>query len=136
MKIQVAEKWRTGCSKHKQEQENVWQILGIVSNWYLLSNLKLLKLQLQNSITLPPDAKSWLIGKDPDAGKDWGQEEKGETEGKMVGWHHWLSWHEFEQIPGDSEEQGNLACCRPWDCKELDTAEWLHNNSAILVSFI
>ena len=135
MKKQVAEKW-TGCSKHEQEQENVWQILGIVSNWYLLSNLKLLKLKLQNSITLPPDAKSWLFGKDPDAGKDWGQEEKGETEGEMVGWHHWLSWHEFEQIPGDNEEQGNLACCRPWDCKELDTTEWLHNSSAILVSLI
>ena len=59
----------------------------------------------------PPDAKSWLIGKDPDAGKDWGQEEKGMTEDKVVGWHHWLSTNEFQQTPGDSEEQGSLVCC-------------------------
>ena len=57
------------------------------------------------------DAKSWLIGKDPNAGKDWGQEEKGATEDEMVGLHHWLSGHEFEQTPGDSEGQGSLACC-------------------------
>ena len=56
-------------------------------------------------IFCPPDAKSWLIGKDPDAGKDWGQEEKGTTEDKTVGWHHQLNTHEFEQTPGDSEEQ-------------------------------
>ena len=59
----------------------------------------------------PPDAKSWLIGKDPDAGKDWGQEEKGMTEDKVVGWHHWLSTNEFQQTPGDSEGQGSLVCC-------------------------
>ena len=53
----------------------------------------------------PPDAKSWLIGKDPDAVKDWGQEEKGMTEGEMVGWDHWLNGHEFEQTPWDSKGQ-------------------------------
>ena len=58
----------------------------------------------------PPDAKSWLTGKDPDAGKDWGQEEKGVTEDGMVGWHHWLNGREFKQTPGDSEGQGSLAC--------------------------
>ena len=65
-------------------------------------------------IILPPDAKSWLIGRDPDAEKDWGQEEKGATEDEMVGWHHRLSGHEFEQISGDSKGQGNLACCSSW----------------------
>ena len=63
-------------------------------------------------ILRPSDAKSWLIGKDPDAGKDWEQEEKGVTEW-MVGWHHWLNGHEFEQTPGDSEEQASLVCYSP-----------------------
>ena len=70
----------------------------------------------------PPDVKRQPIGKDPDAGKDWGQEEKGATEDdEMFGWHHWLSGYEFEQIPGDSEGQGSLACCSPWGYKESDT---------------
>ena len=68
-----------------------------------------------------PDVKSWLIGKDPDAGKDWGQEEKGTTEDEMVGWHHQLDGHEFEQALGDGEGQGGLVCCSPWGRKELDT---------------
>ena len=73
-------------------------------------------------ILWPPDAKSQLIGKDPDAGKDWGQEEvKRVTENEMVRWHHKLSGHEFEQTPGDSEGQGRLVCCSPWGCKESDT---------------
>ena len=70
--------------------------------------------------------KSWLIGKDPDGGKDWGQEEKGVTEDEMVGWHHWLNGHEFEQTLGDGERQGNLVCCSPRDYKELDMTEWLN----------
>ena len=57
------------------------------------------------------DAKNWLTGKDPDAGKDWGQEEKGATEDEIFGWHHWLNGYEFEQTPGDSEKQGSLVCC-------------------------
>ena len=61
-------------------------------------------------ILWPHDAKSWLIGKDPDAGKDWGQEAKGITEDEMVGWHHWINGCEFEQTPGDSEGQGSLDC--------------------------
>ena len=61
-----------------------------------------------------PAAKNWLIGKDPDAGKDWGQEEKKATEDEMVGWHDWLNGHEFEQTPGDSEGQGSLAFYSPW----------------------
>ena len=72
----------------------------------------------------PPDVKSRLIGKDPDAGKDWRQEEKGATEKEVVGWHHWLNGHELEQTLGDGEGQGSLACCSPWGHKESDTTDW------------
>ena len=78
-------------------------------------------------ILWPPDAKSQLIGKDPDAGEDWGHE-KGMTEDEMVGWHHWLNGHEFEQTSGNSEGRGSLACCSPWGHKELDMTEQLNNN--------
>ena len=73
-------------------------------------------------ILCPLDVKSWLMGKDPHAGEDWGQEEKEATEAEMFGWHHGLSGHEFEQVPGDSEGKGSLACCSPWGCKELNTS--------------
>ena len=73
-----------------------------------------------NSNIWPPDVKNWLIWKDPDAGKDWGQEEKGVTEDEMVGWYHRLNGHEFEQTSGDSEGQGSLACCSPWGREESD----------------
>ena len=73
-----------------------------------------------------PDVKSWLIGKDPDAGKNWRQEEKGMIEDEMVGWHCQLNGHEFEQAPGYGEGQGSLACCSPWGRKELDTTEPLN----------
>ena len=69
----------------------------------------MLKLKLQYSG--PPDPKSWLIWKDPGAGKDWGQKEKRETENEMVGWHHWLNGHEHGETLGDCEGQGGLACC-------------------------
>ena len=65
----------------------------------------------------PPDVKNWLLGKDPDAGKAWGQEEKGMTENEMVGWHHWLNGHEFGQAPGIGDGRGGLVCCRPWVIK-------------------
>ena len=61
---------------------------------------------------------NWLIGKDPIAGKDWKQEEKGTTEDEMAGWHHWLNGQEFEQIPGDGDGQGGLVCCSPWGHKK------------------
>ena len=80
-------------------------------------------------ILWPPDVKSWLIGKDPDAGKDWRQEEKGITEDEMVGWHHWLNGHEFEQTPGNSGQE-SLVCCSRWNCKELDMTLWLNNNNS------
>ena len=73
----------------------------------------------------PPDVKKWLIGKDPDAGKDWRQE-KGTTEDEMDGWHHRLVEREFEQALGVGDEQGSLACCSPRGCKKLDTTEWLN----------
>ena len=79
-------------------------------------------------ILWPPDAKSRLIRKDPDAGKDWRQEEKETTEDEMVGWHHRLNRHEFEQTQEDSKGQGSLVCCSPWGHKELDTTEWLNKN--------
>ena len=75
----------------------------------------------ETPIFWPPDAKSWLIREDADAGKDWGQEEKGVTEDELVGWHHWVKRHEFEQTLGDREGQGSLVCCSPWGGKESDT---------------
>ena len=73
----------------------------------------------------PPHAKSWLIGKDSDTGRDWGQEEKVTTEDEMVGWHHRLYGHEFEWTPGVGDGQGGLACCDSWGCKESDMTESL-----------
>ena len=72
-------------------------------------------------ILWPPDPKSWLTGKDPDAGKDGRREEKGTTEDEMVGRHHWLHGYEFEQTLGGNEGQGSLVCCSPRGCKESDT---------------
>ena len=73
-----------------------------------------------------PDARSWLIWKDPDAGKDWGQEGKGMAEDEMVGWHHRLNGHEFGWTLGAGDGQWSLACCGSWGCNELDTTEWLN----------
>ena len=72
----------------------------------------------------PPDVKSWLIGKDPDVGRDWGQEEKGTIEDEMAGWHHRLNGHEFGWTPGDIDGQGGLVCCNSWGRKESDTTEY------------
>ena len=80
--------------------------------------------EVESPILWPLDVKHQLIGKDPDAGKDWGQEEKGTTEDELVGWHHRLNGHESEQTPGHGEGQESLACCSPWGRKELDTTEW------------
>ena len=75
--------------------------------------------EAETPILWPPDGKS--LGKDPNDGKGWSQEDIGTIEDEMVGWHHWLNGHEFEQAPGDSEGQGSLACCSPWGCKKSDT---------------
>ena len=82
--------------------------------------------EAETPILWPPDAKSWLIGKDPDAGRDWWQEEKGTTEDEMAGWHHRLDGHEFEWTPGVGDGQGSLACCDLWGCKESDMTERLN----------
>ena len=82
-------------------------------------------------ILWPPDEKSWLIGKDPNDGKDWGQEEKGVTEDEVVGWHHWLNGHKFGQTAGDSGGQESLACCSSWGHKESGTTEQQNNNLLI-----
>ena len=79
----------------------------------------------ETPVLWPPHAKSWLIGKDSDAGRDWGQEEKGTTEDEMAGWHHWLNGCESEWTPGVGDGQGVLACCDSWGRKESDTTEWL-----------
>ena len=85
--------------------------------------------EAEATLLWPLDAKSLLIGKDSDAGKDWRQEEKGTTEVELVGWHHWLNGNEFEQALGDCEGPRSLACCSPGDCKESDPTEWLNNNN-------
>ena len=82
--------------------------------------------EAETPILWPPDAKSWLIGKDPDAGKDWGQEEKGTTEDEMVGWHHRLNGHGFGWTPGVGDSQGGLVCCSSWGHKESDMTERLN----------
>ena len=86
-------------------------------------------------ILWPHDGKNWLIKRDLGAGKDWRQE-KGTTEDEMVEWHHWLSGHEFEQVLGDGEEQGSLACYSLWGRKESDMTERLNNNCSIAFPFI
>ena len=83
--------------------------------------------EAETPILWPPNVKNWLIWEDPDAGKDWGQEEKRATKDEVVGWHHQLNGHESEQTQGDSEEQGSLACCSLWGCKESDMTERLNN---------
>ena len=80
----------------------------------------------ETPVLWPPDVKRWLIGKDSDAGRDWGQKEKGATEDEMAGWHHQLNKHEFEWTPGVGDGQGGLACCDSWSCKESDTTEQLN----------
>ena len=82
--------------------------------------------EAETPVLWPPHAKSWLSGKDSDAGRDWGQEVKGTTEDEMAGWHHWLNGRESEWTPGVGDGQGGLACCESWGHKESDTTEWLN----------
>ena len=86
------------------------------------------RVDAETLILWPPDAKSWLTGKDPDAGRDWRKGEKGATEDEMVGWHHWLYGHESEQIPGDSKGQGSLVYCSLRGFKESDMTLMSENN--------
>ena len=82
--------------------------------------------EAQAPLLWPPDVMSLIIGKDPDSGKDWGQEEKGMTEDEMVGWLHWHNGHGFGWTLGVGDGQGGLVCCGSWGHKESDTTEWLH----------
>ena len=88
--------------------------------------------EAETPILWPPDVKSWLIWKDPDAGKDWGQEEKGTTEDEMAGWHHWLDGHEFGWTPEVGDSQGGLVRCNSWGHRESDTTEWLNRTEVFL----
>ena len=102
--------------------------------------------EAETPILWPPDEKNWLIGKDSDAGREWGQEEKGTTEHEMAGWHHWLDGHESEWTLGVGDGQGGLACCDSWGHKESDMTEQLnelnlstgerHLNTKILAFFL
>ena len=85
--------------------------------------------EVEVQIVWPLDVKNWLLRKDPDAGKDWRQDEKGITEDEVVGWHHLLNGHEIEQMPGDGEGKGNLECYSPWGHKESKTTEPMKNNT-------
>ena len=98
-------------------------ILKEISAEYSLEGLMAVT---ETPILWPHDAKNWLLRKDPDAGKDWREEEKGLTEDEMVGWHCWLNGHESEQALGVGDGQGGLVCCSPWGCKESDTTERLN----------
>ena len=98
------------------------KILTIGDIWWDIRN----DAKAETSVLWPSHAKSWLTGKDSDAGRDWRQEEKGTTENEMAGWHHELYGRESEWTPWDGVGQGGLACCDSWGLKESDTTEWLN----------
>ena len=109
-----------------------WESLGLQGDptspfWRRLALGALWKddAKAETPVLWPPHAKSWLLGKDSDAGRDWGQEEKGTPEDEMAGWHHWLSGRESEWTPGVGDGQGGLVCCDSWCCKESDMTERL-----------
>ena len=116
MKTVDIKKLREGAEGFSHQELHIWP-------WIFIGRTDA---EAEAPILWPPGAKSQLTGKDLDAGKDWGQKEKGEIEDEVVGWHHQFNGHEFMQAPGDSEGQGSLACCSPWDHKESDTTEWLN----------
>ena len=92
-------------------------------SWILIGRTDV---EAETPVLWPSDTKNWLIGKDPDAGKDWRREEKGMTEDEMVRWHHWLNGHEFEQALGVGDGQGSLGCCSLWGGKESDMDQWMN----------
>ena len=113
--------------------EDSWESLGLqgdpTSPFWRRSALVFFERTDAKAETLvlwPPHTKSWLIGKDSDAGRDWGQEENGTTEDEMAGWHHRLDGREFEWTPADGDGQRGLACCNLWGRKESDTTELLY----------
>ena len=107
---------------------------GFLTSWATRMFIGRTDVEAETPILWPPDAKSWLIWKDPDAGKDWGQEEKGTTEDETVGWHHRLNGYGFGGTPGVGDGQGGLACCGSWGHKESDVSEqlkWTELNQGI-----
>ena len=131
--------------------EDSWESLALQGDptspsWrrYILGVIGRTDAEAETSILWPPHAKSWLIRKDPDPGRDWGQEEKGTTEDEMVGWHHWLNGDGFVWTPGVGDGQGGLVCYGSWGHKESDTTEWLnwtdfittdHKNFSVLPTY-
>ena len=103
----------------------------LILNTLIFSVIGRTDAEAETPILWPPDVKNWLTEKDPDAGKDWRQEEKGTTEEEMVGWHHRLNGHEFEQTLGDGDGQGSLVCYSSWDRKESDMTQQLNNNTSL-----
>ena len=114
--------WTVVLEKTLESPLDFKEIQPVHPNEYSLEGL-MLKLKRQY---LGTDAKNWLIGKDPDAGRDWGQQEKGTTEDEMAGWHHWISGRESEWTLGVGDGQGDLACCYSRGRKELDTTKRLN----------
>ena len=130
--------WRWGMRKNLESINGFWVVWRLEDGatrcylWKMNSQISTCNpglggtdVEAETPILWPPDAESWLIWKDPDAGKDWGREEKGSTEDEMVGWHHRHNGHGFEQALGVGDGQGGLACCGSWGRKESDMTEWL-----------
>ena len=110
----LVRKWKPHASRYLSMTFYFWSLNKGGIRW------------IETPVLRPPHVKSWLIGKDSDAGRDWGQEEKGMTEHEMAGWHHRLDGRESEWTLGLGDGQGGLACCYSWGCKELDKTEWLN----------
>ena len=119
--------------------EDSWESLGLQGDQSVLKKswifIRRTDAKAETPVLWLPDAKNWLIGKDPEAGKD-SRQEKRMTEDEMVGWHHWINGHKFEQTPGDGEDQWSLVCCSPWGHKESDMTEWLYNKQKIYSSVV
>ena len=125
--------WRRLLRVPWTASRSIQSILKEISPWVFIGRTDV---ETETPILWSPDAKNWLIGKDPDAGRDLGQGEKGTTEDKMAGWHHRFDGHEFEWTPGVGDGQEGLACCNSWDYKESDTIEWLNWTELMVVLFL
>ena len=130
LKVSIAS--NSSCQHHAPPEMMFWEGYSLTSVVFIWKGIGSTDAEAETPILRPPDAKSWLW-KNPYAEKDWRQEERGMTEDEMVGWHHWLSGHEFEQALGDGEGHGNLACCSPWGPKQSETTEWVNNNKTLTV---
>ena len=140
IKIYLSESWTVKKAEHRRiDAFELWcwrRLLRVPwtarrSNQSILKEIKPWDFfgrndaKAETPVLWPPHVKSWLIGKDSDDGRDWGQEEKGTTEDEMAGWHHWLDGRESQWTLGVGDGQGGLACCDSWGRKELDMTEWL-----------